>query len=90
MKIRQCVSLTSKIETDEEIEKLKMTVEYQKDRYIYNFVGTVTVEGKSVPIGPVQLLLRGAGLKNTEWVLAMVVSVGHQTKQLIKSSNPFI
>ena len=88
LKIRQCVSLTSRIETDEDIEKLKMSVEYKKERYLYLFVGKVTVGDKSVSLGPAQLLLRGAGLRNTEWVLAMVIGVGHQTKQLMNAITP--
>ena len=88
LKIRQCVSLTSRIETDEEIDKLKMSVEYKKERYLYKFIGKATVGGESVSLGPAQLLLRGAGLRNTEWVLAMVIGVGHQTKQLMNAVTP--
>ena len=88
LKIRQCISLTSRIETDEDIEKLQMSIEFKKERNLYNFVGKATVGDKSIPIGPAQLLLRGAGLRNTEWVLAMVVGVGHQTKQLMNAVTP--
>lgn len=35
-----------------------------------------------MPIGPDQLLLRGAQIRNTEWVYGVVVGTGHETKLL--------
>lgn len=34
----------------------------------------------TVPLGPDQLLLRGAQLRNTQWVHGIVVYTGHDTK----------
>jgi phospholipid-transporting ATPase len=33
-----------------------------------------------VPVGPNQMLLRGAQLRNTSWVYGIVVNAGHETK----------
>ena len=33
-----------------------------------------------IPVGPNQMLLRGAQLRNTEWVYGVVVNAGHETK----------
>jgi phospholipid-transporting ATPase len=33
-----------------------------------------------IPVGPNQMLLRGAQLRNTEWVYGIVVNAGHETK----------
>ena len=33
-----------------------------------------------IPVGPNQILLRGAQLRNTEWVYGVVVTAGHETK----------
>jgi phospholipid-transporting ATPase len=40
-----------------------------------------------VPLGVDNLLLRGSSLKNTEWVLGLVVYSGHDTKIMRNSSN---
>jgi len=35
---------------------------------------------KQVPLGPDQLLLRGAQIRNTPWLYGLVVYSGHETK----------
>ena len=35
---------------------------------------------KQVPLGPDQLLLRGAQIRNTPWAYGVVVFTGHETK----------
>lgn len=37
---------------------------------------------RSIPLGPDQILLRGAMLRNTRWVFGVVVYTGHDTKLL--------
>lgn len=41
---------------------------------------------RAVPLGPDQLLLRGAMLRNTSWVFGIVIYTGHETK-LMKNST---
>ena len=45
------------------------------------------MKGKDYPIGPSQLLLRGAQLRNTRWVYAIVVFTGHETKLMMNSTT---
>ncbi|KZP17756.1 Ca-transporting ATPase [Athelia psychrophila] len=57
----------------------------QPNNSLYTFEGTldlITDTGvpKTIPIGPDQLLLRGAQLRNTPWVYGLVVFTGHETK----------
>lgn len=41
---------------------------------------------RTLPLGPDQLLLRGAMLRNTSWVFGIVIYTGHETK-LMKNST---
>lgn len=57
----------------------------QPNNSLYTFEGTlelITDAGapKTIPLGPDQLLLRGAQLRNTPWVYGLVVFTGHETK----------
>ena len=57
----------------------------QPNNSLYTYEGTMdltTPAGipKQVPLGPDQLLLRGAQLRNTPWVYGIVVFTGHETK----------
>uniref|UniRef100_A0A673XPA0 Phospholipid-transporting ATPase n=1 Tax=Salmo trutta TaxID=8032 RepID=A0A673XPA0_SALTR len=42
----------------------------------------------TVPLGPDQILLRGAQLRNTQWVHGVVVYTGHDTKLMQNSTRP--
>lgn len=57
----------------------------QPNNSLYTFEGTLELIGsggmpKQIPLGPDQLLLRGAQLRNTPWVYGLVVFTGHETK----------
>ncbi|KAJ9576655.1 hypothetical protein L9F63_025448, partial [Diploptera punctata] len=41
----------------------------------------------AVPLGPDQILLRGAMLRNTSWVFGIVVYTGHETKLMNNSTS---
>ncbi|KAJ1680149.1 aminophospholipid translocase, partial [Spiromyces aspiralis] len=55
---------------------------------LYTYQGTLVCERglpgvtgrKEIPLDPTQVLLRGAILRNTNWVFAVVVFTGHDTK----------
>lgn len=57
--------------------------------HIYKFEGTLYLEKlkKKVALNSENLCLRGSSLRNTEWVIGMVVYAGHQTKIMMNSSN---
>nr|XP_040137249.1 phospholipid-transporting ATPase IB-like isoform X9 [Ictidomys tridecemlineatus] len=65
----QLVNLDGKIECEE------------PDRQFNNFVGTLYLRGKSpISVGPDQMLLRGTQLKNTQWIIGVVIYTGFETK----------
>eukprot|EP00854_Cymbomonas_tetramitiformis_P004996 gene4996-6085_t len=41
-----------------------------------------------IPLGPVQLLLRGASLRNTEFIIGCVIYSGHDTKVMMNATDP--
>ncbi|CAE8646873.1 unnamed protein product [Polarella glacialis] len=53
---------------------------------IHNFTGSVTVDGcAEEALGPRQFLLRGTVLRNTAWVLGVVVYTGPHTRMVMNS-----
>ena len=42
---------------------------------------------RAVALGPDQLLLRGAMLRNTSWVFGIVIYTGHDTKLMRNSTS---
>ena len=58
------------------------------NRHLYEFRGNIVLHGDpAVPIGPTQLLLRGARLRNTQWIHGLVVYTGHESKLLMNSTK---
>ena len=57
---------------------------------IYKFEGYMSlgIEGENFSLNSDYLLLRGMSLKNTAYVLGVVVFVGHDTKIMKNSSSP--
>jgi phospholipid-transporting ATPase len=57
---------------------------------LYTYEGTLHLQAegqqKTIPLGPDQMLLRGAQIRNTQWLYGVVVSAGHQTK-LMKNAT---
>lgn len=52
----------------------------QPNNSLYTFEGTLVLGSNEVPLDPTQMLLRGAQLRNTEWMYGLVVFTGHETK----------
>ena len=54
---------------------------------MYSFEGSYNLEvhGKKVPINLENLLMRGCALKNTNYIIGIVIYTGHETK-IMKNS----
>ncbi|BEI85482.1 hypothetical protein CcaverHIS002_0508830 [Cutaneotrichosporon cavernicola] len=62
---------------------------------LYTYDGTFNLSSAQpgaaptkIPVGPNQVLLRGAQLRNTGWVYGIVVNAGHQTKLMRNATEP--
>lgn len=47
---------------------------------LYTYEGTMEIDGIEFSLSPDQLILRGASLRNTNWIQGVVIFTGHQTK----------
>ncbi|KAI1883759.1 hypothetical protein AGOR_G00234850 [Albula goreensis] len=90
LKIRQGLQVTSEVRDADSLMRLTGRMDCENpNRHLYDFVGTIRLEGHSaVPLGPDQILLRGAQLRNTQWVHGIVVYTGHDTKLMQNSTRP--
>ncbi|VCW99989.1 unnamed protein product [Gulo gulo] len=90
LKIRQGLPATSDIKDIDSLMRISGRIECESpNRHLYDFVGNLRLEGHStVPLGADQILLRGAQLRNTQWVHGIVVYTGHDTKLMQNSTSP--
>ncbi|XP_064419217.1 phospholipid-transporting ATPase IA isoform X1 [Latimeria chalumnae] len=90
LKIRQGLPLTAEIKDLDSLMRLSGRVECESpNRHLYDFVGNIRIDGHgTVPLGPDQILLRGAQLRNTQWIHGLVVYTGHDTKLMQNSTSP--
>ncbi|XP_047440774.1 probable phospholipid-transporting ATPase IA isoform X6 [Mugil cephalus] len=90
LKIRQGLQMTAEIKEIDNLMRLSGRMECESpNRHLYEFVGNLRLDGHStVPLGPDQILLRGAQLRNTQWVHGVVVYTGHDTKLMQNSTRP--
>ncbi|XP_033111210.1 phospholipid-transporting ATPase IB-like [Anneissia japonica] len=91
LKIRQGLPQTAHMTNCQELYNLSGSIECQlPNRHIYEFVGNVKIKEEAttkIPLGPNQLLLRGATLKNTHWIHGVVIYTGHESKLLMNSRS---
>ncbi|KAL0115360.1 hypothetical protein PUN28_010712 [Cardiocondyla obscurior] len=82
LKIRQAHSDTASLLDAAELMNFRANIQCEPpNRHLYEFHGVLRETNKqSVALGPDQLLLRGAVLRNTRWVFGVVIYTGHDTK----------
>ncbi|GJN31345.1 hypothetical protein PR202_gb19734 [Eleusine coracana subsp. coracana] len=62
------------------------------NRNIYGFQGNLELvaegeEGRRIPLGPSNIVLRGCELKNTAWAVGVVVYAGRETKAMLNNAG---
>ncbi|XP_048511424.1 probable phospholipid-transporting ATPase IA isoform X3 [Athalia rosae] len=89
LKIRQALPNTATLLDTTELSAFKANIQCEPpNRHLYEFVGVLRENNKqSVPLGPDQLLLRGAMLRNTRWAFGVVIYTGHDTKLMRNSTS---
>ncbi|XP_030750728.1 probable phospholipid-transporting ATPase IA isoform X1 [Sitophilus oryzae] len=89
LKIRQALPSTSKLTAIHELKQLSGTLECEPpNRHLYEFNGVLKEYNKPhEPLGPDQILLRGAMLRNTAWIFGLVIYTGHETKLMRNSTK---
>ncbi|KAH9073065.1 calcium transporting ATPase [Lactarius deliciosus] len=86
LKIKQASPKTSDLTSPHLVTALRGSLRSeQPNNSLYTYEGTldlITTTGipKQVPLGPDQMLLRGAQIRNTPWAYGLVVFTGHETK----------
>ncbi|KAG6876279.1 hypothetical protein C0992_000210 [Termitomyces sp. T32_za158] len=86
LKIKQASSHTSSLVAPSLVNTLRGSLRSENpNNSLYTYEGTldlITPEGmpKQVPLGPDQMLLRGAQIRNTPWIYGLTVFTGHETK----------
>ena len=90
LKIRSALPMTSEIDTPMKLSEFWGEIECeQPNRNLYEFKGNIREKesGEVVPLDPTAILLRGAKLMNTSWVVGVVIYSGHETKLLMNSTE---
>ena len=86
LKIKQASPQTSNLTSPHLVTSLHGTLRSEHpNNSLYTYEGTLELVSsggnpKQVPLGPDQLLLRGAQIRNTPWAYGLVVFTGHETK----------
>jgi phospholipid-transporting ATPase len=64
----------------------------QPNNRLYNYDGVLSTSSaeemgktRDYSLDPTQILLRGAQLRNTDWIYGVVVFTGHETKLMLNS-----
>lgn len=88
LKVRQGLSGTANLLDTKDLTSLSGSIQCEPpNRLLYEFSGVLRMTNvQAMALGPDQLLLRGALLRNTNWIFGAVIYTGHETK-LMKNST---
>jgi magnesium-transporting ATPase (P-type) len=71
-----------------DLHSLKGEIEMEHpNKLIESFTGTLDLEGYGKePVQPTNILLRGTVLRNTDWIIGLVINTGHDTKIMMSNT----
>ena len=90
LKIRSSIPETGDLNNEKNLLQTKGIIECEgPNRDLYTFNGNIQLQDThhKHPLTPMSILLRGARLMNTEYILGVVVYSGHETKLLMNSTK---
>ncbi|XP_029127441.1 phospholipid-transporting ATPase 3 isoform X3 [Cajanus cajan] len=88
LKIRKALEKTWDYLTPEKASEFKGEIQCeQPNNSLYTFTGNLSIQNQILPVSPNQLLLRGCSLRNTEYVVGVVIFTGHETKVMMNAMN---
>ncbi|MQM06558.1 hypothetical protein Taro_039382 [Colocasia esculenta] len=85
LKTRYARQETASVIAKEEVLSALIRCE-QPNRNIYEFTANMEFNGQKFPLGQSNIVLRGCQLKNTDWVIGVVVYAGQETKAMLNSA----
>ncbi|KAG5017302.1 hypothetical protein JHK85_023438 [Glycine max] len=81
LKIRKALEKTWDYVTPEKASEFKGEIECeQPNNSLYTFTGNLITQKQTLPLSPNQILLRGCSLRNTEYIVGVVIFTGQETK----------
>lgn len=88
LKTRRALEQTWKYGNSNEASKFtgEIHCEHPNDS-LYSFTGNIIIGKETYPISVENVLLRGCSLKNTSWIVGIVIFAGHETKVMKNALN---
>ncbi|RZB99427.1 Phospholipid-transporting ATPase 3 isoform B [Glycine soja] len=88
LKIRKALEKTWDYVTPEKASEFKGEIECeQPNNSLYTFTGNLITQKQTLPLSPNQILLRGCSLRNTEYIVGVVIFTGQETKVMMNTMN---
>lgn len=88
LKIRKALEKTWDYVDEEQARGFTGEIECeQPNNSLYTFTGNLIIGKQTLPLTPNQILLRGCSLRNTEYIVGVVVFTGHETKVMMNAMN---
>lgn len=88
LKIRKALEKTWDYLTPEKASEFKGEIQCeQPNNSLYTFTGNLLIQKQTLPLSPNQILLRGCSLRNTEYIVGVVIFTGQETKVMMNSMN---
>lgn len=73
---------------ENQLSKIDWNLQYEKPNpFLYTFKGNINKENGKIPLDNSNFILRGCSLRNTQWIIGVVLYTGHETKIMLNSTK---